>query len=242
MDSFGWIIVIIIAVVLFSKLIKSNTKNPPPQDKSSNAKAINEDFHDNFLDKINKKKIELEKEVKKSTEEYKTAMKKKYSEDLKLKKTLSKFAIDHELDQALIALWEEIKYYSSSDNKKQKLINLDNLCHKGKDYTDKEILFVWENNKFSIKYHESSSFMSDDANADFTLTENGEDKFKINTSHSSSEYGETYDCFHIDVFKKSGSWADFLLYAWEKIKIKQGNMRESFKYIGADGIKYKFEK
>lgn len=248
MSYFGWVVVIVVALVLYSKLTKSSAKNQnqTPQinenEIADNEKNTNEEFNDEFLNKINKQKVELEEEVKRETKAHQVEMHKKYSDDLKLKEALSKFATDHELDQALIALWEEVKYYGQYDKNSQLLLELENIQNKGEDHKDKQISFTWKNDKFTIKYHKSSSFVSNDENIDFTLTENGEDKFKINTSHPFTEFGDTYNCFSIDMFKKNGNWADFLLYAWRWLKIKNSNMHEDFKYIGAEEIKKKFER
>lgn len=249
MNFFSWVIIIVVALVLLSKLNKTKTNSEHKSSDANNsnagdnnAKNIDENFNDEFLDKISKQKEKSENEVKKATEAHTIEMSKKYSNDLKLKETLSKFAKDHELDQALIALWEEIQYYNPNDKKNQTLLlNIYNIHQKGKDYKDKQISFQWNNVNYTIQYYESSSFISDDPNVDFTLLENDEEKFKINTSHSYTELSNTYYCFGIDTFKKSGNWAEFLLYVWKQLKIKDKNMHEDFKYIGAEDIKKKFE-
>ena len=245
MDVFGWV-VLIVGVILIARAIKKKDSEDLKQakDDKGNDKKNNEITSDVFLVNVQRYGSEIKNEVECAREKHKEELEKKYADDLKLKNTLSEFAKKQGLDGAIIAIWNEIEHYPAwskrDDFNKYNLLELANV----KEISNKEdrsIFFLWKESEYEIKYHESSSFCGDDPYADFTLVEQGDEKFKINTSKHYDEYGSSYYCFAIDGFKRSGNWCKFLLDSWKKIQLKKVENEIDFKYFGAEKIKKNFE-
>jgi hypothetical protein len=203
--------------------------------------------HDEFLASVEEYAKRKAGEVQSAAEQYEKELEEKYSKDLEKKQRLSEFAQDHQLDRALIAVWEEVKYYPAWSKRDdfQQWNKLDvSDCDGSEEKNDrddiKKVSFSYGGRKYEITRAERWLF-DGDKHADFILSENGGEVFGINTSVEHEEGGVTYRCFDISIFKRKGEWFKFLLDAWKITKLKGKKQSADFDYLDADKIKGNFE-
>ena len=96
----------------------------------------------------------------------------KYLLDLEMQKKLINFAKQYNLGEFLIAIWEEIKYYSSwtRNNNYKKKINISDIAVSEEDNI-KKVSFSFDSISYAISYSSRRSYLPDDYNnyATFTL-------------------------------------------------------------------------
>lgn len=239
----SWAIILFIVVFLYCINKKNKVVKPTVE------KKMDMNLQDEFLAKIDDCVTKATSEVQIAVEKHKESFNEKYSQDLEMKKKLSKFARDKKLDSALIAVWNEIKNYPIWAKREdfQKFNKIDiSSCTGSEEKNDrnivKSICFSWKGKNYQIVNVESKSYVPDpDVYAEFILLENEEEVFGINTSLEYDTVSSYYRCFDIIVFKKKGEWYKFLLDAWRIIEIEKEKMRVGFNYYNADKIKDNFQ-
>lgn len=125
----------------------------------------------------------------------------KYKEDLALKERLSQFARSKKLDEALLALWDEIKFYPSW-TKREDWVKYNRL---GVDTCEKEETIIRDDKlvrlSFSIAMQTYELVMRDSGIADFTLLEQGEAVFGITATYEIGPLLGYYKCSEITCLK-----------------------------------------
>ena len=204
-----------------------------PRQKTNDAKIG--DVADPFLEEIASAKREADVDVDRATQTLERQLENRFSEDLGLKERLSRFAREHELDQALIAVWEEIKYYPSwvkrEDFDKWNKLRLTDI--EGSDEGEwNSVSFSHNGRRYSLSRKKWQGMAG--TCADFSLKENGVEVFGISCS---------VDCDWLDIvtFKKHGQWAKLLLEMHRLIRIEENKSSTGLKYFRADEIKKRFE-
>lgn len=199
---------------------------------------------DPFLRKIVTEKLIVDEEVSKAVTEYERELDERFSDDLKIKARLSRFAKENGLDRALIAVWEEIKYYPAwsqrEDFSKWNSLELGGID--GLDEGDvKTVIFVTDEGQRFILSETRSTGMEGDAYADFSFSEDGVEVFAIGCSADYEEYGVNYQCHTISAFRKRGNWASILLRLYGRTRIGREKLSAKTQYFRADEIKSRFE-
>lgn len=184
-------------------------------------------------------------------QEYKRELDVRFSEDLALKESLSKFARANELDKALIALWEEIEHYPSwSRSSKEDFAKWNTLLHltgiSGETVKDvRSVEFTHGSQLFKLTARSWRGIESEPY-ADFALLEDSDEVFAISCSSEScsaeyGDYGTDYRCLSISAFKKHGAWAKVLLELYAQIQVERNRASEGFGYFRAEEIKSRFK-
>lgn len=204
---------------------------------------------DAFEDEIETQRKQAEIEIKKAAEERKQELDEKYSADIKLKNELATFAKKQKLDVALVAVWEAIKYYPSwskrDDFSQHQVVAGNNWAEEKIKENNQEfqsISFKYNDVPFSIRYRESPSYMDTGYYVELMLFENNELVFHISGSKDFTDWGSQISAGLIQALKKKGTWAKFLLEAWQSVQIGKQKSETSLQYYGADKIKENFQK
>jgi hypothetical protein len=193
------------------------------------------DLSDPFLDEISRTKHKVDQQVKTATEAHEYELDARFSKDLELKRQLSEFAKKQELDQALIALWEEIEHYPSASNRLG-VTEVD----RSKEEKRKTVVFSYSGHRYAISCTERDNFHGD-FYADFNLLEDGMEVFAILCSQHFSEYGTSYKFLDVKAFKKRGEWAKTLIHLRGLIQAEAKKRSAGHRYYGAEEIKKRFE-
>jgi hypothetical protein len=198
---------------------------------------------DPFLAEITETKQQSDLQVLAATQDYTQELETRFSNDVQLKERLSKFAREQELDEALIAIWQEVEHYSAwSDRKdisKWNRLELEEIDG-SKEGEKKSVLFSYAGHRYAISerqwYGEGGDWY-----ADFTLQEDEAEVFAIGSSVSYDEYVTHYRCNSVAAFKKRGQWAKMLIALYSRLQIQQNKTRAQSQYFKADEIKKRFE-
>ena len=162
---------------------------------------------------------------------------------MKLKERLSQFARAHELDKALVALWEETKHYpawsSRGDFDKWNKLHLTDIG--GSSEKDTQSVEFTHGAQHYKTTERTWSGLDGESYADLSFFEEGNEVFAIGCSLEHGEYGTSYRCLNISALKKRGNWAQVLLEYYGHIKIERNKSSANFKYFRADEIKSRFE-
>lgn len=199
---------------------------------------------DPFLQRIATEKLIVDEEVSQAVSEYERELDERFSDDIKTKERLSRFAKENGLDRALIAVWEEIKHYPAwsqrEDFTKWNSLELGGID--GSDEGDvKTVIFTTdEGQRFMLSLTRSAG-MEGDAYADFSFSEDGLEVFAIGCSADYEEYGTNYQCHSISAFRKRGNWASILLRLYGRTRIGREKLSAKTQYFSADEIKSRFE-
>lgn len=249
-EIFWILLVIALGVWLLRRSNNKNNSNNLVDTSTAVNKLEKTTKQPDFFAKIQNHSTDITKTIKNEIDVYENELNKKFSDDLEKKKRLSKFAQDNKLDEALIAIWNEIKYYPNWSNSedfqsRNKLMISDCIGSKESKNNEKiEIVqFIWEKKPYEIKYIEKKIYLPDDneTNAYFILSEENEEVFSIKTRINYNDYGNSYNCFDISCFKKQGEWYRFLLNSFKVITIQKEKWRVESKYYGAGKIKNNFK-
>jgi hypothetical protein len=195
-----------------------------------------------FLAEIEHAKQKADKEVQSVTKNHEQELNARFSEDLELRQRLSQFAQAHELDKALIALWEEVRRYpewAKSANFSMNKLGLTEASgsEEGKKQT---VVFSCAGHRYAISSTSSLGF-DGDSYVEFNLEEDGMEVFAVSCSEHYSEYGTSYKSLRVNAFKRRGEWAKTLLRFHGIIQQERNKAASAVKYYGADQIKKRFE-
>jgi len=195
---------------------------------------------DPFLHEVVAAKQSTDEQVAAATCEYQRELDARFSYDVQVKERLSRFAREHELDRALIALWEEIQHYPSWAQRKDFGNKLKLASISGSHEKDvQSVEFTSEGQRFILSARTFHG-MEGESYADFSFWEDGTEVFAI-TYCTRDEYGFYDSGGNVDAFKKRGNWAKVLLRLYSQIQIERNKSRADSKYFGADKIKSRFE-
>lgn len=196
-----------------------------------------------FLQEILVERTRTEEAIKAATLQHTRELEERFDSDLKTKERLSQFARENELDKALIALWDEIKYYpawsSGDDFGKWNKLHLASICGSSEQDTD-SVEFQHEGQIFKVSARTWSG-MEGQPYADLNFFEAGEEVFSVRCTVDYGEYETCYRCFDVSTFKKRGKWAKVLLELYCRIEIPRNKALVESKYFRADEIRSRFE-
>jgi hypothetical protein len=216
------------------------TRPPNANDFPIESKSV----EDPFLQQIASAKTHRDTTVSAARRQHERELEERFANDIQLKQRLSQFAKDMELDEALIALWEEIKNYPTwatmDDFPKERWNKLHLTGISGTTEGDTEsVEFLHGTQHFKVA--KRTSGYEPELVADFSLWENNEEVFAISCSVQFNEaYDKVFSYPSVSAFKKQGNWAKVLLQYYEKIQIEQAKVA-GIKYWGADEIKSRFK-
>ena len=92
---------------------RNQPRSSPPASLAPEVTPTPRTEEDTFLTEITRAKAALESAASSAGAEQARELDAKFGADIALKEQLSKFALESGLDDALIALWDEVKYYPS---------------------------------------------------------------------------------------------------------------------------------
>ena len=132
---------------------------------------------------------------------------------------LSEFAKKQELDQALMALWEEIKHYPArakqkDGNRAWNRLGVEKVggSEEGQKIT---VAFSYAAHQYAISstVRDPKFFFPGDEElvTDFDLLEDGKEVFAISCSKEFDEQGTSNKCLSVNAFKRRGEWAKMLI-------------------------------
>jgi hypothetical protein len=132
---------------------------------------------------------------------------------------LSEFAKKQELDQALMALWEEIKHYPArakqkDGNRAWNRLGVEKVggSEEGQKIT---VAFSYAAHQYAISstVRDPKFFFPGDEElvTDFDLLEDGKEVFAISCSKEFDEQEASNKCLSVNAFKRHGEWAKMLI-------------------------------
>lgn len=218
--------------------------SPPQTPEPSSPSPIRaSEEADPFLQEVASEKKRIDTVISMAQQQHECELDMRFADDVKLKKRLSKFARDNKLDEALIALWGEVKYYPAwstrDDFDKWNRLHLESISSSDKGDTN-SIEFTHQAQRFKITERRWSG-MEGDSYSDLSFFEDSEEVFAIGCSVDHGEYETSYRCNSVSAFKKRGNWAKVLLEYYGRIQIERNKSSAEFKYFRADEIKSRFE-
>jgi len=194
-----------------------------------------------FLRDVLAAKQWADSEVEKAVRAHERDLETEYSEDMKLKDRLAAFATEQKLDQALIDLWQELKYYPTLDPRAEidsTRLKVSNV--KGSRVNDLEsITFSYQGHRYTITARDWGG--TGEVYRDFALHEDGNEVFAINCSLDKVGNPPRYAAYDVKAFKTRGHWARTLLDLHRHLRIQHDIRAAESRYYGADNIKGRFE-
>ena len=242
------IILVALAVILvcaaYWYLHRAKSANSPSL-KSGATKIDVLSETDPFLQKVVSDKADIDKATIIAVQQYENELEQRFANDVKhvkLMEQLSQFARVTELDEALIALWEEVEHYpewsSQEDLEKWNKLNLTGISGSNeKDASSVE--FTCGAQKLSIRRRVQSGV--EETIAGLSLFEDNNEVFAIDCLITSSDEEVKHICQRINTFKKRGNWARALLEYYGQLKIEKKNSLNDVKYFCAAELKSHFE-
>lgn len=246
MSAEVFILIVLVACVAYwysrrDRADKPSTSLPPVQQAVAPAGPQSQSDVDPFMQQIASEKARTDATVSAALQQHGRELEERFADDVRLKERLSQFARTNELDEALIALWEEIKYYpawsSRGDFDKWNKLHLSGISGT-KEKDTESVEFMHGTQRFTV----TQRTWSDESYADFSFLEDGDEVFAIGCSVDYEEYGTSYRCLNVSAFKNRGSWAKMLLQYYGQIQIERNKSSVESKYFLADEIKSRFEK
>lgn len=198
-----------------------------------------------FLQQVVSDKAHIDRAVITAVQQHECELEQRFASDakhIKLKEQLSQFASMNELDEALIALWEEIEHYptwsSEVDFDNWNKLNLIGIgCSSEGDTNSVE--FMRGDQLFKVTERTRSEMKG--LNVELSFFEDGEEVFAIDCLYNSGDEGIRHICQRISTFKKRGNWPKVLLEYYGQIKIEKGKSLNAVKYFCAAETKSHFE-
>lgn len=200
---------------------------------------------DPFLLKVASDKADIDKAVVTAVQQNENELEQRFPNDVKyvkLMEQLSQFARVNELDEALIALWEEIEHYpewsSQEDLDKWNKLNLTGIRGSNEEDTS-SVEFIRGDQQFRVRRRIQSGV--EGTNASLSLFEDDNEVFTIECLFTYSDEEAKHICQRINTFKKRGNWARALLEYYGQVKIEKKKSLNDVKYFCAAEIKSHFE-
>jgi len=200
---------------------------------------------DPFLQQVVSDKAHIDEAVITAVQQHERELEQRFASDakhIKLKEQLSQFARMNELDEALIALWEEIEHYPTRsgevDFDNWNKLNLIGIGGSSEGDTN-SVEFMRGNQCFKVTERTRSEMKG--LNVDLSFFEDGDEVFAIECLVNSGNEGVGHICQRISTFKKRGNWPKVLLEYYGQIKIEKGKSLNAVKYFCAAETKSHFE-
>lgn len=242
----------ILAVIgyFFGKKEETQKKNgspvPAPDKPAQFSKS-----DDPFIAELQSVKKNAAAELTQTVGNLKAELAQKFQEDIALKAKLTSFAKANELDKAVIAVWDEIKYYPSRNSKgdTENRLNMKELVEvkseeKKPKIQQRQIQFTYGNEKYNLRTTEEDhqGFAGDDyTTCLFELFENEKLVFGVDCRVSIGEWVTSMSAKDFTCVIKAGNWAKMLVEAHYKLQTETAKYQEKNRFYGADKIKGNFE-
>jgi hypothetical protein len=214
--------------------------NQPKNEENSIAKPQAQTKPD-FFAEVTQYAAQSKDEIDATITAHKEQLDRQYQEDLALKDRLSQFARSNKLDEALLALWEEIEFYPSW----AKLKDWAKHNKLGVDTCEKEETIIGDDEtvrlSFSLGMQRYELIKLGSFDATITLLENGEAVFGISADYETGPLCGYYKCSGITCLKNKGQWAKMLLDCWKLHQTENHRTLSELHYLDADKIKSNFE-
>lgn len=222
---------------------RNQPRSSPPASLAPEVTPTPRTEEDTFLTEITRAKAAVESAASSAGAEQARELDAKFGADIALKEQLSKFALESGLDDALIALWDEVKYYPSwsqrEDFTKWNKLALSGIAGSKENDTE-SVAFAGPSSHYRIAKRGWIG-MEGNPYADFAFFEDDEEVFAIRCSVDYGDYGTTFRCHDINALRKRGNWAKDLLAFYKAIRIEAERSRAGFRYHGAENIRKRFE-
>ncbi len=200
---------------------------------------------DPFLQQVVSDKAHIDEAIITAVQQHELELEQQFAGDVKhvkLKEQLSQFARMNELDEALIALWEEIEHYPTRsgevDFDNWNKLNLIGIGGSSEGDTN-SVEFVRGAHRFKVTERTWSGMKG--LNVDLSFFEDGDEVFAIECLVNSGDEGIRHICQRISTFKKRGNWPNVLLEYYGQLKIEKDKFLHEVKYFRACDIKSRFE-
>ncbi len=200
---------------------------------------------DPFLQKIASDKADIDKATILAVQQHENELEQRFASDMKhvkIMEQLSQFARVNELDEALIALWEEIKNYPEwsrqEDPDKWNKLNLTGISGLN-DKDTSTVEFMRGAQQFRISRRVQSGVK--ETIAGLSLFEDDKEVFAIDCLITSCDEEAKHICQRINTFKRRGNWARAILEYYGQLKIEKKNSLNDVKYFCAAEIKSHFD-
>lgn len=198
---------------------------------------------DPFMQQVASEKARIDKNVSAARRQHERELEKQFANDVQIKERLSQFTKDMELDQALIALWEEKRLGRKDLSQDLDFETWNRLQMSGisgrKEKDTESIEFMQGTQHFKVTKRDEMG-LEGEYWTTFSLWEADVEVFSISCSVNPDGYHNNYSCFDVSAFRKQGNWVKVLLEYYEKVRIEQAKVAD-FKYWGVDKIKSRFK-
>lgn len=199
--------------------------------------------HDPYLEGIANAKVISEEKVASMISENADRLAARFGEDLTLKERLSQFAKKLNMDEALISVWDELRYYPSwtqNANFKNSM-NVSDVFESLEDGGE-TVHFTFNGTPMSIWSRQRQSLAPDETSfLDLSLREAATEVFAILCIADHGPYGIDYRCIEVLAFKKRGSWPEKLFSLQGNKRLAKETAAEDRKYTNASEIRGRFE-
>lgn len=239
------LVLLIIAACVVYWYVHREKSQPGVTESISLSSAQTRPEINQFLQQLASDKAHIEEAVITAVQQHEHELEQRFFDDVKyvqLKEQLSQFTRMNGLDEALIALWEEIKHYPARSTSQDDLDNWNKLNLTGIDGSSENeinsVEFVRGAQHFKVK--ERTRDEIGDLNADLSFFEDGNEVFSINCLVVSGNEGADYICQCISAFKTQGNWPKVLLEYYGQLKIEKSKSLNEVKYFRAAETKSRF--
>ena len=198
---------------------------------------------DPYLEGIAKAKVISERRVDSIISENADRLAARFGQDLKLKERLSHFARKLNMDEALISVWDELRYYPSwtQDANFKNSMDVSDVFESVEDGGE-TVHFTFNETRMSIWSRQCQSFAPDGTTfLDLSLREAASEVFAILCIADQSSYGIDYRCIEVLAFRKRGSWPEKLFSLHGNKRLAKETAAEDRKYTNAPDIRERFE-
>ena len=232
----------------YARRAKSDSSSPLKPDVTQPVSPSPEQAQpeiDPFLQQVVSDKAHIDEAVITAVQQHELELEQRFASDakhIKLKEQLSQFASMNELDEALIALWEEIEHYPTRSGE----VDFDNwnklnlIGIGGSSEGDiNSVEFMRGAHRFKVTERTWSGMKG--LNSDLLFFEDGDEVFAIECLVNSGDEGAGHICQRISTFKKRGNWPKVLLEYYGQIKTEKGKSLNAVKYFCAAETKSHFE-
>lgn len=212
----------------------------PPEDPLGSAPGQENTFFEEIEDLRSQRKKDNQEEVKRIEAE----LDEQFGKDLQLKSRVSAEVERVGLDKALRILWDELAHYpvwsKSEDNTKGDALKIEDVqVEDTNEKGEKPISFGFEGVRYRITLVERFGYEGNTI-ADFTLYEDGEEVFALESSEEYEEYGSSYHTWDIKAFRRRGQWAKLLIRAQAACDLYREKQSAKIPYSQAGCIKKRF--
>jgi hypothetical protein len=243
-ELFVLLALLVIAVCVVYWYVRRAKSQPDVTESISPSSAQTRPEINQFLQQLASDKAHIDEAIITAVQQHEHELEQRFIDDVKyvkLKEQLSQLTHMNELDKALIALWEEVKYYpmrsSQDDFDNWNKLNLTGIGGSSEGDIN-SVEFVRGTQRFKVR--ERTRDEIGNLNADLSFFEDGDEVFAINCLVDSRNEGADYICQFISAFKTRGNWPKVLLEYYGQLKIEKSKSLNEVKYFRAAETKSRF--